>query len=111
MAGECVRSTIQPKRMDIAMSDYGYWAETGEEVTESDYDDYLDSAYDAESIGLPYLGSEIVKEVDPVASRVGRSDWLDMMITDDELIDALEDEVYESASIQHDVGPHEVRYS
>ena len=90
MAGECVLNTT--KRMDKGMSDYGYWAETGEEVTESDYDDYLDEVYDTESIGLPYVGSEIIKEVDPVAYHVGRSDWLDMMITDGEIIEELEDE-------------------
>lgn len=74
------------------MSDHGYWAETGEEVTESDYDDYLDDLYDTESIGLPYLGSEIVKDVDPIAYRVGLSDWLDMMITGGEVVEELEDE-------------------
>ena len=74
------------------MSDYGYWVETGEEVTESDYDDYLDEVYDTESIGLPYVGSEIVKNIDPIAYRVGRSDWLDMMITDGEIVEELEED-------------------
>lgn len=78
--------------MAVTMGDYGYWAETGEEVTESDYDDYLDGVYDTESIGLPYLASEIVKELDPVAYRVGQSDWLDMLITDGEVVEELEDE-------------------
>lgn len=72
------------------MADLGYWAETHEEVHESDYDDYLDEVYDTDSIGLPYSGSEIIREVDPIAYRVGRSDWLDMMITDGDIIEELE---------------------
>lgn len=73
------------------MADYGYWAHDHSEVDHSAYDEYLDEYYDTDSIGLNYSGSRILKELDPFAYRVGFSDWLDMMITDGEIIEELPD--------------------
>src|SRR5699024_622101 len=97
MAGECALSAIQPKRMDIAMSDYGYWAETGEEVTEDElhdaYDNYLgDIDGDVNVAGMTFGASDVVKELDPIAYRVGLSDFHNFMIEDGEIIEELEDE-------------------
>lgn len=42
------------------------------------YDDMLDDVYgDVEIAGLTYSTSHALKEVDPIAYRVGFSDWLD----------------------------------
>lgn len=63
------------------MADY-YDLETGEELDDYDlhqrYDDGLDEVYgDAHIAGLDIATSRALKEVDPIAYRVGFSDWLD----------------------------------
>lgn len=78
--------------------DYEYWdIQTGEGLTDSElyerYDDMLDEVY-GEPMGYP--ASHILREVDPIAYRVGFSDWLDAetgeTITDEEPTDEDEDE-------------------
>jgi len=41
------------------------------------YDDYLDEVYDLASVGFSYAASRVLREVDPIAYRVGFWDWLD----------------------------------
>jgi hypothetical protein len=79
------------------MSNFDYWdIQTGEPLTDSElherYDDMLDEVY-GEFMNL--LASRILKETDPIAYRVGFSDWLDAetgeTITDEEPTDDEED--------------------
>lgn len=84
------------------MSDYYAWdIATGEGLTEDDllsrYDDMLDEVTGEIHIGnLTYLASRVLKEVDPIAYRVGFNDWhsseLGETITEDEPEDDDEDE-------------------
>lgn len=61
----------------------GYWdIESGEELTddelESRYDDWLDEISSEVTIGsLTYSASRVLKEVDPIAYRVGLSEYTD----------------------------------
>lgn len=63
-----------------------YDAETGEGLGDSDiasaYNDYLDEMGEVEVAGLTYYTSEVLQRVDPTAYRCGRSDYVDMMLTD-----------------------------
>lgn len=65
------------------MGDYEYWdIQTGEGLTGSElyerYDDMLDEVYGDVSIaGMSYVTSYALKEVDPIAYRVGFNDWVD----------------------------------
>jgi hypothetical protein len=46
------------------------------ELTEKDYDIFLDEAYgDVEVAGLKYPTSQVLKEIDPTAYDVGLADW------------------------------------
>lgn len=43
-----------------------------------DFDDYLDEVYPTVTIaGIEFLPSRILREVDPIAYRVTKSDWED----------------------------------
>jgi len=63
--------------------EYWYWdIYSGEGLSDYDlherYDDMLDECCDEVRIGsLSYMPSRALKEVDPIAYRVGFSDWLD----------------------------------
>lgn len=65
------------------MSSYDYWdINTGEGLTDSElherYDDMIDEVSGDVVIGsLTYSASRVLKEVDPIAYRVGFSEWLD----------------------------------
>ena len=41
------------------------------------YDEMLDEVYALESKDFPYAASRVLREVDPIAYRVGFWDWLD----------------------------------
>ncbi len=63
------------------MADYRD-ANTGEPVEDwelSDrYDDFIDECYPTvEIMGMTYPASRTLKEVDPIAYRVGFNDWID----------------------------------
>jgi hypothetical protein len=46
------------------------------ELTEKDYDEFLDEVYgDVQIAGLKYSTSLALKEIDPVAYRCGFADW------------------------------------
>lgn len=67
--------------------DFEYYnAETGEGLDDYDiataYDDYLDDLGDVEVAGLTYNTSRVLRAVDPIAYRVGKRDYADMMLTD-----------------------------
>lgn len=68
------------------MSDYDVWdIYTGEGVSDYElherYDDMLDDVYGEVSIaGYEYSTSNALKNVDPIAYRVGFADWLDSEI-------------------------------
>jgi hypothetical protein len=48
------------------------------ELTEEDYNDYLDDCFGTVKIaGLEYLTSRALKELDPIAYDCGFSDWED----------------------------------
>lgn len=58
------------------------------------YDDTLDDVYGDVSIaGMTYSTSYALKEIDPIAYRVGKSDWLDAEISSGSLYE-LEDGTY-----------------
>jgi len=64
------------------MSEEQYWdMATDEPLSDSDlherYDDMLDELSTVEIGSLTYQGSRVLREVDPIAYRVGFSDWLD----------------------------------
>lgn len=65
------------------MSSFDYWdIETGEGITDYElhrrYDEMLDETVEPWCIGdMYYDPSRVLKEVDPIAYRVGFSDWLD----------------------------------
>lgn len=66
--------------------DFEYWdIETGEGLSDNDlderYSDMLDEVYGDVSIaGMEYPTSTALKELDPIAYRVGFADWLDSEI-------------------------------
>jgi 5-methylcytosine-specific restriction endonuclease McrA len=67
----------------LAMSEFEYWdISTGEGLSDEQlherYDDMLDEVSGEVHIGsLTYQASRVLKEVDPIAYRVGFSEWLD----------------------------------
>lgn len=75
------------------MSGTGYWdPETGDELQdyelEERYDDWLDEVCGEVHIGsLSYVASKVLKEVDPIAYRVGMSDFVDSEMQDGRLTD------------------------
>ncbi len=67
--------------------DFDYYdAETGEGLYDYDvataYDDFLDEMGELKVAGLTYAASYALREIDPIAYRVGMSDYVDMMLTD-----------------------------
>lgn len=76
------------------MSEYDYFdINTGEGVSDYElhqrYDEMLDEVYEDTTIaGYEYSTSSALKQVDPIAYRVGFSEWVDSelgdTITDDE---------------------------
>lgn len=65
------------------MSNYDYWdIATDEPLSDDDlyqrYDDLIDEVDGDVSVGtLSWAASRVLKEMDPIAYRVGFSDWLD----------------------------------
>jgi hypothetical protein len=82
----------------MGSSDSGYYdRETGEPVSERDlesrYDEMLDECYGEVSIaGHEYLTSRALRDVDPIAYRVGYADFVSYLL-DDELTDERPDGV------------------
>ena len=79
------------------MSDYGFWADTSEEVTreelEARFDESLGEAYEWTQIGeLEFAPGDILRELDPVAYRCGVNDYHDSLVGDGEIVEELEDE-------------------
>ena len=53
------------------------------------YDEWLDDVDGAVTVaGCEFFASDILRKVDPIAYRCGFSDWLDLMLTDGNLIDS-----------------------
>ncbi|MGB0971180.1 MAG: hypothetical protein ACPGVG_09495 [Mycobacterium sp.] len=65
------------------MSNFDYWEiATGEGISDYElherYDEMLDAIYgDAAIGGMTYSTARALKEVDPIAYRVGFGDWVD----------------------------------
>jgi len=52
---------------------------------EERFDEMLDESNEIIKIGtLTYLPSQVLKNVDPIAYRIGKYDFADMFLTDDE---------------------------
>jgi len=52
---------------------------------EERFDEMLDESNELIKIGtLTYLPSQVLKNVDPIAYRIGKYDFADMFLTDDE---------------------------
>lgn len=84
------------------MSEYtGYvWVHNGEAVTESEldrlYEDMLDDIYGAVNIGgYEYETSDALKQVDPIAYRCGRNDYVDSLVREGDMI--MDEEDYREA--------------
>jgi hypothetical protein len=75
------------------MSETYYDADTGEEIGERElyerYDDSIDGIY-GEPMGYP--ASRILKEVDPIAYRVGFSDWVSNQLEEGTITEDAPDE-------------------
>lgn len=55
------------------------------EVSDSDYDDYLDEVNgEVEVCGMSYSASNVLKNVDPIAYRCGKSDYADSLDKEDQ---------------------------
>ena len=60
------------------------------------YRDFLDDVYETVEIcGHYYLPSRSLAEVDPVAYRVGFSDWLDSQISDGQLFEHADGSIHD----------------
>ena len=64
-----------------------YDANTGDEIGRNEleelYDDWLDEVYEPYVIGeIEFSASTVLKECDPIAYRVYKSDWVDAQIAD-----------------------------
>lgn len=54
------------------------------EVSDSDYDDYLDEVNgEVEVCGMSYSASSVLKNVDPIAYRCGKNDYIDSLDKED----------------------------
>lgn len=78
------------------MSDYGFWADTNEEVSrdevEEHFDDVLNDSYEWTQIGiLKFAPSDILRDLDPIAYRVSISDHHSMLIEDGVIVEELEE--------------------
>lgn len=79
------------------MSDYGFWAETGEEVTHNELEERveetLNEVYGPFIMGdLTYMPSDILRELDPIAWRMTVGDEHDSLMQVGEIVEELEDE-------------------
>lgn len=77
--------------------DYDYAdADTEEPLSDNElherYDDMLDEVYGPVTIGGEYMPSEILKNVDPIAYRVGFSEYIDFELQDGRIVEYNEDE-------------------
>ena len=83
----------------MADSIYGYRADDGAEVWESDvkelYREMLDACYSAVSVaGLEFDASRVVEELDPIAFRCGYLEHWDNLLEDGECVESLDDLEY-----------------
>lgn len=55
-------------------------------ITDHDlYDEWLDEVYEPVTFGyMTFYASQIIKELDPIAYRVGFAEWQDMINEDEE---------------------------
>ena len=79
------------------MSEYGFWADTGEEVSREELEEHFDEDFNdnhewPEFGLLKFAPSDILRELDPIAYRVTVSDYHDMLLDDGQIVEALEDE-------------------
>lgn len=79
------------------MSDYGFWAATGEDVTREELegllDDDLNDHHEWWQLGiLKFAPSDILRELDPIAYRIAVGEHHDMLLSDGEIVEELEDE-------------------
>lgn len=79
------------------MSDYGFWAETNEEVTreelEERVEETLNEVYEPFTMGdLTYMPGDILRELDPIAWRMTVSDEHDSLMQVGEIVEELDDE-------------------
>ena len=80
------------------MSDYGFWADTEEEVTREELEERFDESLDSlnadgvQVAGLTFTPSDVVREMDPIAYRTGLNDYHDMLVQDGEIVEEMEDE-------------------
>ena len=70
-----------------------YDAQTREEIaTDDHWDEVLDEAHEPVTIcGIEFLPSQILRDCDPVAYRVYRSDYESEMVSDGEWVESLDD--------------------
>lgn len=74
--------------IDILNGDFPKLEQLSETVLECMFDEMLDDVYGAIDIcGLEYDASVALVKVDEVAYRTGYHDWLDVMVTDDNIIE------------------------
>ena len=79
------------------MSDYGYWADDHSEITQEDleerFDIELNDGYDWPEIGgIRFAPSDILRELDPIAYRVGLSDFHSELADAYRIVEELDDE-------------------
>ncbi len=53
------------------------------EVSDSDYDEHLDSEGEIDVGGLTFYPSDIIKNCDPIAYRCGKNDYIDSLDKED----------------------------
>ena len=68
-------------------------AQTREEIaTDDHWDEMLDEVHEPVTIcGIEFLPSQILRDCDPVAYRVYRSDYESEMVSDGEWVESLDD--------------------
>lgn len=76
------------------MSEYGFWADTGEAVTreelEEHFDEDLNDNQEWWQFGvLKFAPSDILRELDPIAYRVTVSDYHAMLLEDGRVVEEL----------------------
>lgn len=77
------------------MSDSGYYKD-GEALSDRDleqmYDEWLDELEGMVRVGaIEFFASDVLREMDPIAYRVGLHDYIDHMLTDGEITDVAEE--------------------
>lgn len=70
---------------------YGFYKDSGEAVTQSEAQDMfnqmLDECYEEIRFGeVSYLPSDVLESTDPIAHRVGVSDYIDALCQDGDVI-------------------------